>query len=226
MGRPVDLEKKVKELRSYLIQYNGIPTQQENQAAHANLNYYIKNHSDKPEIRALIEEFHIADNLEKKKEVHFQKKFEEIKTILENNKRIPKETNEYNKVYYFFNRYKSDPEVRKLMYVYVHADCFFQITGRPLYIVKQGRSNRPNCNFESAYKYVKFVYEKYKELPASRTIVYGVVCMHFRRRYSFKEEEKYEALEQYKDNYPFFRDFSELGCPDEDLFQFMDIEKK
>ena len=129
MGRPVDLEKKVKELRSYLIQYNGIPTQQENQAAHANLNYYIKNHSDKPEIRALIEEFHIADNLEKKKEVHFQKKFEEIKTILENNKRIPKETNEYNKVYYFFNRYKSDPEVRKLMYVYVHADCFFQITG-------------------------------------------------------------------------------------------------
>lgn len=43
MGRPVDFEKKIEELRGYLIKYNGIPKQTENHAAHKNLKYYILN---------------------------------------------------------------------------------------------------------------------------------------------------------------------------------------
>lgn len=43
MARPVDIKKKIEELRDYLIKYNGIPKQTENHAAHKNILYYIKN---------------------------------------------------------------------------------------------------------------------------------------------------------------------------------------
>ena len=122
MGRSIDFEKKIEELRGYLIKYNGIPSQKENLAAYSNIKYYIKNHSDKPEIRALIEEFHIVDNPEKKKNSQFQKRLEEIRAILEIYKRIPKgedEKKDYQAVYYFFNHYRDDPEVMKMMYIYV-----------------------------------------------------------------------------------------------------------
>ena len=42
MARPVDIKKKIEELRGYLIKYNGIPKQTENHAAHNNIKYYIR----------------------------------------------------------------------------------------------------------------------------------------------------------------------------------------
>lgn len=228
MGRPVDFEKKIEELRGYLIKYNGIPKQTENHAAHKNLKYYINNHSDKPEIKALIEEFHLDEEKNNRSKAHAERRIEEIRSILERYQRIPKGENEkkdYQTVYYFFNHYKDDPEVIKMMDIYTHPDSFYKVTGRPLYTNQYSGRNRPNCNFESAYKYIKYVYERYNVLPARRTLVIYEVRKHFRRKYPFKDEEKYQALEKYKSMFPFFREMSELGCPDEELFQFMTIEK-
>ena len=228
MGRPVDFEKKIEELRGYLIKYNGIPKQTEDNAAHMNLRYYIKNHSDKPEIKALIEEFHLDEEKNNRSKAHAERRIEEIRSILERYQRIPKGENEkkdYQTVYYFFNHYKDDPEVIKMMDIYTHPDSSYKVTGRPLYTNQYSGRNRPNCNFESAYKYIKYVYERYNVLPARRTLVIYEVRKHFRRKYPFKDEEKYQALEMYKSMFPFFREMSELGCPDEELFQFMTIEK-
>ena len=228
MPRVIDFKKKAEELRSILEKYNGIPTFKEDRVAYANVCYYIKNHSDKPEIKALIDEYNLAAPINRKSEDYFKNRLEEIKSILERYQRIPKGENEkkdYQTVYYFFNHYKDDPEVIKMMDIYTHPDSFYKVTGRSLYTNQYSGRNRPNCNFESAYKYIKYVYERYNVLPARRTLVIYEVRKHFRRKYPFKDEEKYQALEMYKSMFPFFREMSELGCPDEELFQFMTIEK-
>ena len=130
MGRFVDFEKKIEELRGYLVKYNGIPKQSENHAAHANLKYYIKNYSDRPEIKALIDEFHLGRSDEDNKTKYMEQRIDEVKSILEKYQRIPKDNKDYNAVYYFFNRYKDNPDVKKLMFIYSHPDCFMKVTDR------------------------------------------------------------------------------------------------
>ena len=230
MARPVDIKKKIEELRGYLIKYNGIPKQTENHAAHNNIKYYIKNHNDNPEIKTLIEEFHLNDVKQRNSKEHFETRIVEILTILEKYHRIPRDNKDYQAVYYFFNHYKDDPEVIRLMYIYVHADCFYRVIGRPLYTIKYSGYNVPNCSLDSAYKYVRYVYERYKVLPAKYTVPMVELRKRFRRirhkRVTFKEEEKYEALELYKLLHPFIRELIELGCPDDELLKFIVIEKK
>ncbi len=225
MGRPVDFEKKIEELRGYLIKYNGIPKQTEDRAAHMNLRYYFIKHNDKPEIKALVEEFHLSELIQNINEAHIERSIEEIKEILEKYQRIPKDTKDYQAVYYFFKNHQDDPEVIRLMYIYVHPKCYNQVTGKRLYVTIDGEANRPNYNFTTACKYVKFVYENFKELPARNTIPILAIRWHFKRKYPFKEKDKYDALRCYKYTFLFFREMSELGCPDEELFQFMTIEK-
>ena len=98
MGRFVDFEKKIEELRGYLVKYNGIPKQSENHAAHANLKYYIKNYSDRPEIKALIDEFHLGRSDEDNKTKYMEQRIDEVKSILEKYQRIPKDNKDYNAV--------------------------------------------------------------------------------------------------------------------------------
>ena len=116
------------------------------------------------------------------------------------------------------------------MYIYVHADCFYSVIGRPLYTSKYYGYNVPDCSLDSAYKYVRYVYEKYKVLPAKYTVPMVVLRKKFRhirhKKITFKEEEKYEALEFYKYLYPFIRELIGLGCPDEELLKFIVVEKK
>jgi len=66
-------------------------------------------------------------------------------------------------------------------------------------------------------------------LPAKYTAPMVELRKRFRhirhKKITFKEEEKYEALELYKYLYPFIRELIELGCPDEELLKFIFIRK-
>ena len=168
MARPVDMTKKIEELRNALQKYNGIPSQTVDRAAHANIKYYLKHHSDAPEIRALIDEFKLDNLKEKTAAIHLESRIKEIKEILEKYHSIPKNPKDYQKIYFFFNNYKDVPEVQKLMYIYSQSDCYEYATGKPLW-KNIGGSRRFYCDDRSAFKYVIFVFKRYNELPASNT---------------------------------------------------------
>ena len=61
MARYIDIREKAEEIRKVLLKYNGIPSQKEDKSAHLNIKYYIKTYPDEPEIRSLIEEFHLLE---------------------------------------------------------------------------------------------------------------------------------------------------------------------
>ena len=51
MARPVDMTKKIEELRIALQKYNGIPSQTVDKKAYSQIKYFINHYSDSPEIR-------------------------------------------------------------------------------------------------------------------------------------------------------------------------------
>jgi hypothetical protein len=210
MARPVDLTKKIEELRSALQKYNGIPSQTVDRAVHANIKYYLKHHSDAPEIRALIDEFKLDDQKEKTAAIHFESRIREIKEILEEYNSIPKNNKEYQKVYYFFKNYKDVPEVKKLMYIYSQSDCYEYVTGKPLWRNIRG-SRRTICDDQSAFKYVIFVFKHYNELPASNTPPMKQVMKAMGSfRYNYHNMTTYNpAL------YSFLSEMVDLGCNNE-----------
>ena len=224
MPRVIDFRKKAEELRSILEQYNGIPTFKEDRVAYANVCYYIKNHSDKPEIKELIDDFNLSAPIDKKSEEHFKIRLEEIKTILEKYHRIPKNPKDYQAVYYFFNRYKDKPEVQRLMYIYADPDCFESVTGKPM-ISKSYHSYRSFCDKYTAAEYIKYVYDKYKILPAIATVpVLKLKSVYYYRK-RVREEEKYEVLKYFK-SLSIISELSDFGITDEELFQLVTINTK
>lgn len=224
MPRVIDFKKKAEELRAILEKYNGIPTFKEDRVAYANVCYYIKNHGDKPEIKALIDEYNLAAPIDRKSEDYFENRLEEIKSILERCQRIPNNKKDYQAVYNFFNNYKDNPEVQRLMYIYADPDCFVSVTGKPM-ISKSYQSYWSLCDKYTAAEYIKFVYDKYKVLPARATVpVVKLRSVYFYRK-RVKEEEKYEVLKYFK-SLSIIRELSDLGLSDEDLFQLVTIRYK
>lgn len=221
MARPVDIKKKIEELRGFLIKYNGIPKQTENHAAHNNIKYYIKNHSDNPEIKALIEEFHLDDVKQRKSKEHLDIRIEDIKAILEKYHRIPKDKNEYQTVYYFFNHYKDDPDVRRLMFIYAHPDCYREIIGKALTVHSNGGGYRYLCNDVDAYKYVKYIFEEYNELPARNTAPMKKIFMEIRRYEIVRNKFRYPIEYKFKKLFKFLQEMRELGCKDEQLLEII-----
>lgn len=224
MPRVINLKKKAEELRSILEKYNGIPTFKEDRVAYANVCYYIKNHGDKPEIKALIDEYNLAAPIDRKSEDYFKIRLEEIKSILEKCQSIPKNAKEYQAVYSFFNKYKDNPEVQRLKYIYADPDCFKSVTGKPM-ISKSYQSYRSFCDKYTAAEYIKFVYDKYKVLPARATVPVEKLRSVYYYRKRVNEEEKYEVLKYFK-SLSIIRELSDFGITDEDLFQLVTIRYK
>lgn len=224
MPRVIDFKSKAEELRLILEKYNGIPTFKEDRVAYANVCYYIKNHSDKPEIKALIDEYNLSAPIDRKSEEYFKIRLEEIKSILERCLSIPKNAKDYQAVYSFFNKYKETPEVQRLKYIYADPDYFLSVTGKPM-ISKSYQSYRSFCDKYTAAEYIKFVYEKYKELPARGTVPVEKLRSVYYYRKRVKEEEKYEVLKYFK-SLSIIGELSDFGLTDEDLFQLVTINYK
>jgi len=225
MARPVDLKKKVEELRGYLIKYNGIPSQTEDLAAHTNIKYYIKNHSDKPEIKALIEEFDLIGQREKTGPARLKHRIKEIKTILEEYEAIPKEMSDYNKIYYFFNRYHNISEVEKLMYIYVASDCYLKVVGRPLY-ANHHYVMSVNCTLEGSCKYIKYVFEKYRMLPARKTPPMCMLYKELIRCERSSQANSCSVVFRFKILFIFLREMINLGCNEERFLNLVNNEDK
>lgn len=103
--KPVDINEKVKELRSILIKYNGLPSQAVDRIAYANIKYYIKKYGDDTRVQSLVDEFNI--NIGNKSCSDFNNKYEEIKETLKVQGRIPSCNEDrplYDKVQYFFKK--------------------------------------------------------------------------------------------------------------------------
>lgn len=211
MGRPVDFEKKIEELRGYLVKYNGIPKQSENHAAHANLKYYIKNYSDRPEIKALIDEFHLGGSKDGKKTECLEQRIEDVKSILEKYQRIPKDNKDYNAVYYFFNRYKDNPDVKKLMFIYSHPDCFMKVTGSSLSVYYRG-SRRYKCDITTATKYIRYVFTTYGVAPARKTAPMQTFLGEITRFEILSKKFKYPVGDKFRWLFNFLKEMKEHGC--------------
>jgi hypothetical protein len=216
MARPVDMLKKIEELRETLRKYNGIPSQKEDRAAHANLKYYIKHHREMPEIQALIEEFDL-DTPKSTRSMSYDDRLAKINSILSERGCMPSSTEEntlYNHVRDFFKSYKDRPEVERVMYLYAFSKC---------YPLPHTKYTRPNTNWELvgeadsswfewrmnvAYEFCEYVFQRYGVLPAPNTKPYVLIkekINYFYRNSDMHSEEK-DAL------YSFVSKMVGLGC--------------
>ncbi|WP_288286179.1 hypothetical protein [uncultured Prevotella sp.] len=214
MPARVDIAQKALELRQHLLKYNGIPAQNVDRAAHANIKYYIKNYGDVPEIKALIEEF----SLDKPNDSKFEERYQTINSILEKYQCIPadkKNEKEYQAIYYFLRHYKDRPEVIKLKVIYADPE-YFPLNGME-------RSEHPRKFFIRLYKttwgmkiacdYALYVYKKYGVLPAENTHPMKLLRKKIGRYdyYLRWHHHSYDFRETVKN---FLRELNELGCDD------------
>lgn len=181
MPRPrINLDDKIIELRSVLQRYNGLPSQTEDRAAYANIKYYVQKYADDPRIKSLVDEFNIKiGNNSEGRAFSFDEKYNEIVTALNEIGRIPSISENqslYTTIRYFFKKFESRPEVTKLKFIYAHSSC---------YPLPEDRVNRPEYNrfalviggpydytiwkTNSAFAYIKYVYDRFHELPARET---------------------------------------------------------
>ncbi len=221
MARPVDMTKKIEELRNALQKYNGIPSQTVDRAAHANIKYYIKRYSDNPEIKALIEEYGLSYT----KRDDFETQLEKIKAVLADLGKMPsssQDKTQYQNVKYFFKRYKDEPVVDKLKYIYAFG-CF------PLPDTKYG--TRPDAGYEYdpwegrtymsddyfewkdnvAYEYIEYVFIKFQVLPGTETKPMLRLRKKIDHWYRYNiDANKSEATQLYD----FLQRMMDLGCED------------
>ena len=236
MARPVDMSKKIEELRNALQKYNGIPSQAVDRAAHANIKYYIKRYSDNPEIKALVEEYGLSYT----KRDDFETQLEKIKAVLADLGRMPSSSQDktlYQNVKYFFKRYKDEPIVERLKYIYAFG-CF------PLPDTKNG--TRPDSGYSYdpwertsmsdtflewkdnvTYEYIEYVFKHFQELPGRETK--PMVRLRHKIDYWYRYNVDTHKSEQ-SALYDFLQRMVEYGCEEELItqayysFKFNDAE--
>jgi hypothetical protein len=224
MARYIDIREKAEEIRKVLLKYNGIPSQKEDKSAHLNIKYYIKTYPDEPEIRSLIEEFHLLET--KKYFKDFESHFDKIKEILEERKSMPHSSQEktlYGFVKDFFKKYKDNPEIERLKYQYAGPSCF------PLQDSAYGKLQVSDGKWETmvrwrkwksdvAFEYVVYVWKRFGILPADNTKPMQEVMhkVHYYCRYIGRRSrnEEIESL------FSFSKEMEELGCRDERICGF------
>ena len=206
MARPVDMTKKIEELRSALQKYNGIPSQTVDKKAYSQIKYFINHYSDSPEIRELIDFY----NLDQKKKRQlsqpvFEKRLLEIISILEKYHSFPRgDMKDYNSVYSFFKANKERPEVRRLMFLYPYPESYAMV---PEVKVTKAHYTNKVCIAEgqSVFNYILYVYKQYHELPKVNT-----EPMVFLRKAISHLERGHNSLALLS----FLNDLTELGCED------------
>lgn len=222
MARPVDMTKKIEELRIALQKYNGIPSQTVDKAAHANIKYYIKRYSDNPEIKALIEEYGLSYTKRDDYETHLEK----IKTALAEIGRMPSSSKDktlYQNVKYFFKRYENKSEVERLKWVYAFG-CFplpnTQYGSKPdpeyVYDSWEGRSYMSNNYFEwqdnVSYEYIEYVFKHYQELPGHET----KPMVRLKKKISHWERYNIDVRKSESTQlYNFLQRMIDIGCEDD-----------
>ncbi len=173
MPKKADIKQKAIELRVLLERYNGMPTIKEHREDYCTLFYYLKNYRNVPEIKKLIDDFSVVITPKKK----FEEKLKEVQSILEKNQAMPYDHGDYVLVYNFFAYNKERPEVERLMYIYSSNECYTKVTGNPLHGSYHGYSGERSVNLDEydAYRYVKYVFRKYRELPGINTIPMKII---------------------------------------------------
>lgn len=173
MPKQADIKQKALELRVLLERYNGMPSIKEHREDYCTLHYYIKNYCNVPEIKQLIDDYSLAITHKNK----YEEKLKEVQSILEKNQAMPYDHADYVKVYNFFAYNKEKPEVKRLMYIYSSNECYIKVTGNPLHGGYQSYSGyrSANCNEKDAYRYVKYVFREYGELPGNNTIPMKII---------------------------------------------------
>lgn len=164
--KPIDIDEKLKDLRSILEKYNGIPSQTVDRKAYANVKYYAKNYSDNPKVKSLLEEFGVV--IGDKKGSSFEESLNSFKTQLEQLGKLPsiKENQSlYTGLRYFFTKYSDRPEVEKLKYIYAHSSCYplpdskeKRPTYHPLAIYIGCVPDYTKWKQESAFEYILYIY--------------------------------------------------------------------
>lgn len=175
MPKLTDIKQKAFELRVLLERYNGMPSIKEHKEDYCTLHYYLKNYSNVPEIKQLIDDYSLVITHKNK----YEEKLKEVQSILEKNQAMPYDHGDYVKVYNFFAYNKEKPEVKRLMYIYSSNECYLAVTGKPLHGGYQGYSGERSVNLNEydAYRYVKYVFREYGELPGINTVPMKIISV-------------------------------------------------
>lgn len=180
-----DFEQKAKELLEIVRQYNGMPSQSQDSAAYAKINYYLKRYGDRDELQELKK----LCNIENVGSAYFKDKLEKIEQVLKEEKRIPavkENPSQYYACRNLFKKHSDQPDVKRLMYIYVSSSLFplpnTKFGPMPAHemeevlLVHSERIVRMSDNPEYYrwrrdvnYEYICFVYENYGVLPAEKT---------------------------------------------------------
>ena len=180
-----DFEQKAKELLEIVRQYNGMPSQSQDSAAYAKINYYLKRYGDRDELQELKK----LCNIENGGSAYFKDKLEKIEQVLKEEKRIPavkENPSQYYACRNLFKKHSDQPDVKRLMYIYVSSSLFplpnTKFGPMPAHemeevlLVHSERIVRMSDNPEYYrwrrdvnYEYICFVYENYGVLPAEKT---------------------------------------------------------
>ena len=167
---PDDIRIKAEECRNILQRYNGIPSQTVDRKAYAKIKATLQRYGEKPEIKALIEEFNI-----KVPGRNYKNNKESIEAILMEYQGMPsssKENTLYHRIQAFFKSHRDDPEVERMMYIYGSNECYPLSSSNLNKPVKSidilGRIGQRWWDWKSdaIYSYVVYVVERYGVLPA------------------------------------------------------------
>ena len=219
MGRKIDLDQKITEIKEILAKYGGIPKQTEDRAAHAAVKYVLKTYESEPQVQELMSLY----NLKPGKKNDSERQLNEISSLLKEYGRIPTVKENiavYGRIRYFFQRNGDLPETIKLKYIYAHQSCF------PLPDTRFGpRPESTPCDFyvgfvspeyiewknKVTYEYIEYVYANFQSLPGPETKPMLTLKKNIRHWYRynvnfFKDERNWL--------FEFLQRMIDLGCND------------
>ena len=220
MGRKIDLDQKITEIKEILAKYGGIPKQTEDRAAHAAVKYVLKTYESEPQVQELMSLY----NLTPGKKNDSERQLNEISSLLKEYGRIPTVKENlavYGRIRYFFQKNSDLPETVKLKYIYAHQSCF------PLPDSRFGqRPESTPCDFyvgfvspeyidwknNVTYEYIEYVYANFQSLPGPETKPMLTLKKNIRYWYRYNVDSIKEERNQL---FEFLRRMIDLGCNDQ-----------
>jgi len=205
MPRIINFEQKAEEFKIVLDKFGGMPKASQDKKAYALISYYIKNYSDVPEIRSLIEQYNLFDARLRRSRDTTKITKEAVISIIEKEGRIPSPKGNhvlYDKIKNFLKRNTSDPDLIRLKYKIADRSCF------PLQNTKFGPN--PGSGFDYAsqtvspewikwrsntsFEFIGFVYDKYGEFPNYNTVPMEQFKRTIEEWYRYQREEDRFAI--------------------------------
>lgn len=217
--KPLDIEKRILEVRNILEKYNGIPSQKVDRKSYAMVAHLKNNYGTNPKVSALLEEFNIQFN---RKTTNFDEKLKNVKEELEKIGKIPS-INEQKTLYCyirsFFTKYKGREEIIKLKYIYAYGSNYPLAESKetqPEYLVNAFFIGQvpeyTKWKQRAAFEYIIYVYKNYQTLPAPLTK--PMVELN----YTIEKWNKYQdnATEHFKN---LIKSLINLGCKEDFIIE-------